>query len=144
MFAQRTMICRQILYESVATSFMTLEDVVPLLQKCNQQNFDIEISGLLIFHNNRFMQLLEGSKARIEFIMGKISNDPRHSNLKVLHETECTQRSMGAWAMAFTMDTNKSEALREYPFFLSIADAREICSTMKSELSQHFSRFLET
>ncbi len=134
--------CHQLLYESIATTSMTLEDVINMLEKCNQQNYEIRLSGLLVFHNHRFMQLLEGSKSSVDFIMQKIRKDTRHSNLKILHESESMERSMGAWAMAFTMNTSNVEALSAYPFFLSITDAREITGTMKRELSQHFTRFL--
>ena len=134
--------CHQILYESVATSLMKLEDVISLLKKCNQQNYENGLSGLLVFHNHRFMQLLEGRKSSIDFIMQKIGNDPRHSNLEILHESESTERTMGAWTMAFTMDSNNLEALSDQPFFLSLADAREISGTMNRELSQHLTRFL--
>jgi DNA-binding NarL/FixJ family response regulator len=57
------------------------------------------VTGLLIFNQNFFAQVLEGDLATIEKSFGRISLDPRHTMPSVLLKTAIEDRSFGAWTM---------------------------------------------
>ena len=53
----------QLIYVSLATRPMTPGDLVELLTQSRDKNARLGITGLLVYHNREFMQLLEGERA---------------------------------------------------------------------------------
>lgn len=62
-------------------------------------NAEHGITGVLFFHEGRFLQLLEGEEADLRTLMGKIENDNRHKDVKYLIDSDEQERSFGSWSM---------------------------------------------
>jgi len=56
-----------------------------------KNNHNLNITGLLSYHNNYFYQYLEGDE-RLNILMHKIENDNRHTIEKILHFDNLTDR----------------------------------------------------
>ena len=56
---------------------------------------------MLLFHDNQFLQLLEGPEAAVRNCFGIIARDPRHTGLRVLLTDEVLERSFPDWTMGF-------------------------------------------
>lgn len=59
------------------------------------------LTGILLFVQDRFIQVLEGSSDELERTFEAICNDMRHGNLRLLEMTRAEDRLFSAWSMAF-------------------------------------------
>ena len=73
-----------LIYASYSQKQWSEEDLTNLLRRARAYNGAKEITGMLLFFNNRFLQLLEGSKQNVLPLLEKIKNDERHDDLLVL------------------------------------------------------------
>lgn len=91
----------QVIYTSSATRAMRDEDLRAILDTSVRQNAGDEVTGLLLYANGRFMQVVEGPSASIDALMARLERDPRHHTITVLSRTEVTQREFARWSMGF-------------------------------------------
>ncbi len=59
------------------------------------------ISGMLLYADGNFIQVLEGENEAIDSLYSKITNDRRHNSFSVLINSEIKQRSFADWSMGF-------------------------------------------
>lgn len=74
----------------------TVRSILTVAQHRNAAN---DVTGVLIFNQNLFAQVLEGDLAAVENTFGRISRDPRHTLPSVVLRTATAERSFGAWTM---------------------------------------------
>ncbi len=75
-----------------------LEDILLTARQCNLQD---GITGLLLYHNRSFLQILEGSEAVVTGCFDRIKADPRHTNILELRSEEIEAQHFKGWHMAF-------------------------------------------
>lgn len=64
-----------------------------------------DITGVLIFDGQRFVQYIEGPQEHVIALANKIALDTRHTNFTPLHQAQdITQRLFAQWAMAYVAD----------------------------------------
>jgi len=90
-----------LIYASTASIHFTREKLTELLIQSRRDNMELRITGLLLYANGGFMQLLEGSKDRIDFLMERIKKDTRHRQVDVLEQGYIAERQFPNWSMAF-------------------------------------------
>lgn len=90
-----------IIYMSRAAGPMTTAALVELLRQAQTANSRAGVTGLLVYHEGRFMQVLEGEEAAVVATYERIVRDPRHRNLFKLADKPIVERSFLAWSMAF-------------------------------------------
>lgn len=59
------------------------------------------MSGLLLYCNQSFLQVLEGETEPVEALYQKIEKDPRHDKLRLLSRAPITVRKFPEWSMGF-------------------------------------------
>lgn len=91
----------QLIYISAATVDFTPHDLRDLLSKARANNTNIDVSGMLIFHEGSFFQVLEGPEENVFQIFDHISDDPRHDEVKLLLKQDVKKRSFEDWSMGF-------------------------------------------
>ena len=103
----------QLIYRSKATVYMGDDDLIDLLCKARRNNAEKGISGLLLYGYGNFIQLLEGPKDIVsDLYHSRISNDPRHREVVMLHAGFTTKRSFKHWSMAFKpIDLEKTKLI---------------------------------
>jgi hypothetical protein len=74
----------------------------------NNQKYNI--TGLLIYKNKQFAQVIEGDEDAIERIWSKIQRDTRHTDIQLLSKEPIIHRSFTKWSMLFP----ESEKAVEY------------------------------
>jgi len=89
-----------------------LED---LLRASREHNASHGISGLLLFRDGCFMQLIEGSADEIRQLYDRIRRDPRHENVTTLDEGPRRERDFPDWSMGFR--DLRSPEVRQMPGF---------------------------
>jgi hypothetical protein len=59
------------------------------------------ISGMLLYRDGKFMQVLEGEETALWLLYSKILHDPRHTDIVMLADEPLPQRGFAAWSMAY-------------------------------------------
>lgn len=91
----------QIIYRSIAVGHPTELDLHPILATARAFNAANEITGMLLYRQQVFVQLLEGPEDIVRELYGRISEDERHRNVETLADNEIARRRFGHWSMAF-------------------------------------------
>ena len=91
----------QTAYVSRAAETMTQEALLSLLQQCLANNESSGVTGMLLYGNDTFLQVLEGDEAVLEAVIDKIRKDPRHSRIHFLYRKPLERRQYADWSMGF-------------------------------------------
>ena len=91
----------QLIYVSAATIEFTEESLKELLEKARAKNMSLHVSGMLVYEEGSFLQVLEGAEAAVMSIFDKIKVDSRHDNVRLLLKNEIEERSFQEWKMGF-------------------------------------------
>ena len=105
----------QLIYASAASDDFTDDDLADLLHKARTNNQAQELTGMLIYQDGTFLQVLEGDEDAVKKLYVKIAADPRHCGLRKLLRTEIEERSFGEWKMGFHNATGQK--LEAFPGF---------------------------
>jgi len=90
-----------IIYISSVTSWPTEEDLTNLLEQARSRNLKQNVTGMLIYDNATFMQVLEGDISDVHEIYESIRKDPRNTGVVKLAENEIIARDFPDWTMGF-------------------------------------------
>jgi len=91
----------RIMYSSEAAAGLATPELEGMLAESRIRNKAHGISGVLVFVDGAFLQILEGEKDDVLALMGRIERDPRHRDIKVFHEEEVDARAFASWSMAY-------------------------------------------
>ena len=69
----------QITYISSSARPINQNGLEDILVKSRKNNNEIGITGMLIYHNDTFLQVLEGDEEKVDTLMSKIKKDGRHT-----------------------------------------------------------------
>lgn len=75
------------------------------------KNQDLGVTGILLYKDGDFLQLIEGEQPVVAKLFSTIKSDPRHTEITVLLANECTERLFSDWSMAFR-DLSDPELLK--------------------------------
>lgn len=92
---------QQLIYISTATINFRRPQLISLLMEARSRNARLGITGMLLFCEGNFIQVLEGSKEAVQEVFSSILEDTRHTGIIVINETEVPQRSFADWTMGF-------------------------------------------
>ncbi|WP_262696137.1 BLUF domain-containing protein [Kordiimonas aquimaris] len=101
-----------IVYISAAVRPFTRDELAKLLKECRTNNEKEGITGLLMYHDQQFFQVLEGPANKLESIYKKISCDQRHRGVLTLQEGQSEQRHFSQWEMGLAEISNFSDAFQ--------------------------------
>ncbi len=88
-------------YTSNTTEEISFLGSLRLLAHSFLNNQKYNITGLLIYKNNQFAQVIEGDEDAIERIWSKIQRDTRHKDIQILSKEPIVHRSFTKWSMLF-------------------------------------------
>lgn len=134
----------QLIYTSTASAGLGEGEVLDILRKSQGANLARKITGLLLYRDGCFLQLLEGDEGEVMALFERISRDPRHSGVIPLWEGPAERAAMPTWAMAYFSPTAADRAEGNGNFVLSPGDARRICEALPSPIGAPFLRMLNT
>ena len=100
----------QLLYVSNAVREMTETDFNQILQTSRANNLRDDITGVLLWADGAFVQILEGEHAAVHRTLAAIQQDPRHTNLIVVFQQDTESRAFDDWSMGFKrLDPDQDE-----------------------------------
>lgn len=91
----------QVIYASSALAAFTPRDLSELLAKARANNEACGVSGLLVYVEGSFLQVLEGAQDDVSLLYQSITRDSRHGNCRLLLRSEIEEREFGEWSMGF-------------------------------------------
>jgi hypothetical protein len=108
-----------LVYMSKSAIRFTQRELTDLLTQSRKDNRALQITGLLLYADGNFMQLLEGARKDVEALITRIKRDVRHRDVQVLEEGPITSRHFSEWSMAFLdFASPQVRALPGYSTFL--------------------------
>ncbi len=115
-------------YVSTASECLKFDDFRKILESANHNNNEKNITGILVYCNNHFFQILEGNKEDVLSIYENILVDRRHDNLIKLQEGYSEKRQFERWEMAFKSYNTELQQLDNF-------NNEEFYSYLKDQLS---------
>jgi hypothetical protein len=91
----------ELIYTSAAKVLLDPLQLGEILASARRNNPILGVSGILLYHQGSFMQLLEGEEQVLRTLYERIAVDPRHHRLATLRERTIESRSFGSWSMGF-------------------------------------------
>jgi hypothetical protein len=91
----------RIVYTSRATEPFDAEALIELLGHVRAKNRRLGISGMLLYADPTFLQVIEGDLEVIESLYDVIESDRRHADTRVLLREDAEGRAFGDWTMGF-------------------------------------------
>jgi uncharacterized membrane protein (DUF373 family) len=88
-------------YASTALKEWNPEDLLKLLKECRKNNGAKNITGILLYANGTFFQVLEGDEATVNSVYHMIEHDPRHKDVTLIQKEKITERAFPYWSMGF-------------------------------------------
>ncbi|MGI9259487.1 MAG: BLUF domain-containing protein [Gammaproteobacteria bacterium] len=92
----------QLIFVSPAVSPMNSDDLLDLLHQSKARNERKQITGMLLYKNGHFMQVLEGQEEDVRTVFDEIKRDMRHKSVDILRSGYVITRHFPNWAMSFT------------------------------------------
>src|SRR5664279_417666 len=134
----------QILYISSAKDPMSTQELLGLLQVCRENNAGNGVTGMLLYANATFLQVLEGDEKVVDNLFNTIRKDPRHTNLQVLHRISIQRRQYSEWSMGFKQISDRElqqvEGLRDFSKKDFNTEYLAQHTTIVDSLMNHFSK----
>ena len=90
-----------LIYLSQVTRPLSAKALTYLLDQARQANERQHLTGVLVYGNKRFIQLLEGEQASLEQAYARICQDPRHQHLYKVADYPIAARRFADWPLAF-------------------------------------------
>lgn len=91
----------QVSYLSRATRDMSAADLLGLLMHAREKNLASGITGMLLYGNGTFLQVIEGEDAVIEGLVERLGRDSRHAEVRILSRRAVPERQYSDWSMGF-------------------------------------------
>lgn len=108
----------QIVYISRAAEKLGTDDLDEILSSARENNAKLDITGMLLFHDGSFIQVLEGEEAAVEKLYDHICKDPRHNDHNVVLRTEVNERAFEQWSMGYKRTDSINDVPEGFHHFL--------------------------
>lgn len=107
--------------------FVSDDELKRILEVSRRNNARLQISGMLLYKEGLFFQVLEGDESPVRQLFTLISMDRRHHSIVMVDEGPIAARSFSDWSMGFrNLD---DPAIRQVPgysqFMNQVADPEE-------------------
>lgn len=74
-------------------------EIEKIRKSAKETNSELDITGVLFFHDGQFLQIIEGEEENLHKLMEKIESDPRHISIEYLIDKPVKERGFSNWRM---------------------------------------------
>lgn len=92
---------RQMVYVSASSWTLRPQDVEEILAAARRNNPHHGVTGMLLYIDRGFLQVLEGPPDGVEQIYTRILTDKRHTEQRILTDETVDARLFSQWSMGF-------------------------------------------
>lgn len=86
--------------EAVGDAGSALMPLIDIIGASDRNNRRDHVTGVLMRHDGRFFQTIEGTRADLDRLMSRLRSDRRHANIRILSDAKVEARLFSKWAMA--------------------------------------------
>jgi len=112
-----------VIYASAAARPFTDAELAELLSRARAKNASLDVTGMLLYSEGSFLQVLEGEEPTIRALYRTIAADDRHGRMIKLIEEPISARAFADWSMSFT--AMSVEELRDLPGLSDVLEGGE-------------------
>ncbi len=102
-----------LVYTSIANKKMSDDDLEDLLKKIRKKNETRHVTGMLLYLDPFFMQVLEGEEAMVNDLFNLIKQDSRHHKISLIYKKPIEERYFSNWTMGFSKISHENIAIME-------------------------------
>ena len=102
----------RMIYSSEASEHIGPSDLLEILDDARMGNQARNVTGVLVYFDGVFCQVLEGEREVLEALTESIRRDARHKSMKVFHRSEIVLRTFDDWRMAYLDELTELPARR--------------------------------
>lgn len=130
------------IYSSTAAPQFAEHEIPQLLEKSRAANATRGITGMLLYIEGSFFQVLEGEGAPVDEVYRRISADARHHEVTLIIREPIAARSFADWTMGFaTLGRQEAgELVGENDFFAAASCFAALGSGRAKKLLAAFRR----
>lgn len=129
---------QQLIYNSAATKPLNEVELARLLLGARRRNEALGVTGMLLYHEGSFLQVLEGEEKTLDPLFERIGGDPRHRRVTVLLRRGIEARQFGAWSMGFVDVRGVADGLPGYSDYLKTRDDPGRAGTLAAKILEQF------
>jgi len=108
-----------LVYLSVSSAILSEEELDIFLSEIRKNNQKLGVTGLLLYNDEFFIQVIEGTRDTIHNLFNVIKTDPRHSNIVKLLDEPIASRAFPDWSMGFRrMNDDKTSNIPGFSTFM--------------------------
>lgn len=111
-----------LLYRSFSNGEADPKTVDRILQKSRINNARDEITGILLYKNKMFLQVLEGSETAVQKCLTRIRTDHRHYGTGIILTVKSDKRIFPYWQMGFV---GESSTLKPFDTVAAVTNATQ-------------------
>ena len=99
-------------YASVAIPGFSREQIIAMLRRARLKNETLGITGMLLFSDTSFLQVIEGPRTAVETLFTTIREDSRHRQVVRVFERPISRRTFDTWSMGLAfLERNQLEEI---------------------------------
>lgn len=106
------------IYSSAETKTFTHEEIIALLEVARANNSKLGVTGILLYDNGSFFQVLEGEPSVVKSLYDKIGTDDRHRAVSKIVYEPIEERDFSEWTMGYAGITreelNRIDGLNDF------------------------------
>jgi hypothetical protein len=91
------------IYASLAMPQLKESELPLLLEQARSANAKANLTGMLLYIDGSFFQVLEGEAQTVEAVYTKIQHDPRHTRVTQIINEPIAGRDFSEWTMGFSV-----------------------------------------
>lgn len=131
----------QLAYVSATEAPMRASELASILDVSQKNNTRDNVTGVLIYGQQMFFQILEGTESAVRATFSRIQEDRRHIGISVTLELHCQERAFPDWSMGYG-GVEHDEMLPELPVLGSSARVAPCrCATPCHNLAFRLAQF---
>ncbi|WCT13206.1 BLUF domain-containing protein [Mucilaginibacter jinjuensis] len=92
---------KYLIYMSSATQLMSNDELLELLKVSRENNTKKNLTGMLLYGEGAFVQVLEGEDETVDSTYDIIKADPRHKSIIQIISGKLEKRNFPEWSMGF-------------------------------------------
>jgi len=95
-----------LIYCSAASTSFPPENLQRLLERARRRNTELGITGMLLYADGSFFQVLEGEEPIIDGLFDRIVRDQRHQDITLIIREPIARRAFADWTMGYAAITS--------------------------------------
>lgn len=107
-----------LMYVSKETKKLSNDEVIEFLKAIRKNNIEYNITGMLLYDDGIFFQVIEGSKEHIENLFQSLLRDSRHHGVVQIIFEAIYERKFADWSMGYAQmskeELSSIEAMNDF------------------------------